>query len=170
MLEYSDLRYRKELIPDASVERVPIYFLRDAMNNFIQVDWVSEEMVNEIITSQIESYTVEENNDIAVMEYMGRVTPAFGMLGTVVGLILLLADRRLRESELENLFDRLEHEYAPRRKRYRSYLKGLQPAASRTLENDAYIDDGEDETVDTAPRPLPLNPTLHRFFLELFRR
>jgi chemotaxis protein MotA len=90
MLEFTDLRYRKELIPDATVERVPIYFLRDAMNNFIQVDWVSEEMVNEIITSQIEGYTIEENNDIAVMEYMGRVAPAFGMLGTVVGLILLL--------------------------------------------------------------------------------
>lgn len=90
MLEFADLRYRKELVPDSSVERVPIYFLRDAMNNFIQVDWVSEEMVNEIITSQIENYTIEENNDIAVMEYMGRVTPAFGMLGTVVGLILLL--------------------------------------------------------------------------------
>jgi len=60
------------------------------VNSFIQVDWVTEEMVNEIVTSQIEGYTVEENNDIAVMEYMGRVAPAFGMLGTVVGLILLL--------------------------------------------------------------------------------
>lgn len=90
MLEFSEARYRKELIPDSSVERVPLYFMRDAMNNFIQVDWVSEEMVNEIISSQIENYTVEENNDIAVMEYMGRVAPAFGMLGTIVGLILLL--------------------------------------------------------------------------------
>lgn len=90
LLDFGDLRYRKQLIPDASVDNVPIYFLRDAMNNFIQVDWVSEEMVNEIITSQIENFTIEENQDIAVMEYMGRVAPAFGMLGTVVGLILLL--------------------------------------------------------------------------------
>ena len=90
MLEFGDLRYRNELIPDDKVNSIPIYFMRDAMNNFIQVDWVSEEMVNEIITSQIENYIVEENQDIAVMEYMGRVTPAFGMLGTVVGLILLL--------------------------------------------------------------------------------
>lgn len=90
LLEFGDLRYRKQLIPDSSVENVPIYFLRDAVNSFIQVDWVTEEMVNEIITSQIENYTVEENQDIAVMEYMGRVAPAFGMLGTVVGLILLL--------------------------------------------------------------------------------
>ena len=90
MLEFGDLRYRNELIPDEKVNAIPIYFMRDAMNNFIQVDWVSEDMVNEIVTSQIENYIVEENQDIAVMEYMGRVTPAFGMLGTVVGLILLL--------------------------------------------------------------------------------
>jgi hypothetical protein len=82
----------------------------------------------------------------------------------------LETDRRLRESELEDLFHRLERDCAPRRKRYRSYLKGLQPATSRTPLSAAYVDDAEDETVDTAPRPLPLNPALHRFFLELFRR
>lgn len=82
----------------------------------------------------------------------------------------LETDRRLREGELEDLFHRLERDYAPRRKRYRSYLKGLQPTTSRTLESAAYVEDAEDETVDTAPRPLPLNPALHRFFLELFRR
>lgn len=90
MLEFGDIRFRNEIIPDEKVNAIPIYFMRDAINNFIQVDWVSEEMVNEIITSQIEGYMVEENMDISVMEYMGRVTPAFGMLGTVVGLILLL--------------------------------------------------------------------------------
>ena len=90
MLEFGDLRFRNELIPDEKISSVNLYFMRDALENFIQVDWVSEEMVNEIITSQIENYVVEENQDISVMEYMGRVTPAFGMLGTIVGLILLL--------------------------------------------------------------------------------
>ena len=90
MLEFGDLRYRNELIPDEKVNSIPIYFMRDAISNFIQVDWVTEDMVNEIVTSQIENYIVEENQDISVMEYMGRVVPAFGMLGTVVGLILLL--------------------------------------------------------------------------------
>ncbi len=50
LLEFGDLRFRKQLIPDADVDGVPIYFLRDAVNSFIQVDWVSEEKVNEIIT------------------------------------------------------------------------------------------------------------------------
>jgi len=90
MTDFADYRYRNEIIPDGKIAAVPIYFLRDAMENFVQVDWVSEEMTQEIINSEIESYDWLQNQEIAVMEYMGRVAPAFGMLGTVVGLILLL--------------------------------------------------------------------------------
>lgn len=90
MLQFAEMRYRNEMIPDGSISEIPIYFMRDAMENFIQVDWVSEEMVVEIINSEIENYDFEQNQEIGVMEYMGKVAPAFGMLGTVVGLILLL--------------------------------------------------------------------------------
>ena len=90
MVDFADYRYRNEIIPDDRIAAVPIYFLRDAMENFVQVDWVSEEMAQEIITSEIESYDWQQTQEISVMEYMGRVGPAFGMLGTVVGLILLM--------------------------------------------------------------------------------
>ena len=90
ILDFADYRYRKELIPDEKIAAVPLYFLRDAMNNFIQVDYVSEEMVEEIVNSEIEGYNFQQDREIAVMEYMARAAPAFGMLGTVVGLILLL--------------------------------------------------------------------------------
>jgi chemotaxis protein MotA len=90
VVRFADLRFRNELIPDEEISRIPVYFLRDSLENFIQVDWVSEEMVREIISSEIEGYGFEQDHEIRVMEYMGRVAPAFGMLGTVVGLILLL--------------------------------------------------------------------------------
>lgn len=90
MLEYGDYRFRNEIIPDEKVNEVPLYFLRDAINNFVQVDFVSEEMVQEIINSEIESFEFEQGQEISVLEYLGKVAPAFGMLGTVVGLILLL--------------------------------------------------------------------------------
>jgi len=86
------MRFRNEMIPDERVAAIPIYFLRDALENFVLVDWVSEEMVGEILSSEIENYDFEQQQEIAVMEYMGRVSPAFGMLGTVVGLILLLGN------------------------------------------------------------------------------
>jgi chemotaxis protein MotA len=92
VLEFADNRFRNELIPDQKIAALPLYFLRDAMENFIQVDWVSEEMVREIITSEIENYAYQQDQEVAVMEYMGRVSPAFGMLGTVVGLILLMGE------------------------------------------------------------------------------
>ena len=90
VMEFAEYRYQNELIPDEKVSEVPLYFMRDAMENFIQVDWVSEDMVREIITSEIDNYAFTQNHETSVMEYMGRVAPAFGMLGTVVGLILLL--------------------------------------------------------------------------------
>ncbi|MBI3992611.1 MAG: MotA/TolQ/ExbB proton channel family protein [Candidatus Lambdaproteobacteria bacterium] len=90
MVEFAELRFRKQMIPDEKIAAIPLYFLRDALENFIQVDWVSEEMVTEIINSEIESYAYNADQEINVMEYMGRVAPAFGMLGTVVGLILMM--------------------------------------------------------------------------------
>jgi chemotaxis protein MotA len=92
VLEFADYRFRNELIPDERIAAIPLYFLRDAMDNFIQVDWVSEEMVREIISSEIENYAYLQDQEVAVMDYMGRVAPAFGMLGTVVGLILLMGE------------------------------------------------------------------------------
>lgn len=92
VLDFAEYRYRNELIPDAKIAALPLYFLRDAMENFIMVDWVSEEMVREIMGSEVESFAHEQDQETAVMDYMGRVAPAFGMLGTVVGLILLMGE------------------------------------------------------------------------------
>lgn len=90
MVEFANLRFRDEIIPDARVAAIPLYFMRDAIENLIQVDWVSEEMLQEIITSEIENYAYLEDQDISVMDYLGKAAPAFGLLGTVVGLIILL--------------------------------------------------------------------------------
>ncbi|MDH4225836.1 MAG: MotA/TolQ/ExbB proton channel family protein, partial [Deltaproteobacteria bacterium] len=101
--KFSDLRFRKQMIPDEEVDRIPLYFLRDAINNFIQVDWVSEEMVQEIISSEIEMYAYNQDQEISVMEYLGKVAPAFGMLGTVVGLILLMGQAAGENSSIGSI-------------------------------------------------------------------
>lgn len=82
----------------------------------------------------------------------------------------LETDRRLREDELAGLFDQLETEYGARRKRYRSYLKGLQPTPRRAPSAPQEFDEAPETMADGSPPPLPLSPMLHRFFLELFRR
>jgi len=90
MMEFAEFRFKDEIIPDARIAAIPVYFMRDAIENFIQVDWVSEEMMQEIIFSEIEHFAQMEEQDIAVMDYMGKAAPAFGLLGTIVGLIILL--------------------------------------------------------------------------------
>ena len=85
MTEFSELRYQDEIIPDGRVSSIPLYFMRDAIENFIQVDWVSEEMMIEIISSEIDNYAYQEDQDILVLSYMGKAAPAFGLLGTVLG-------------------------------------------------------------------------------------
>lgn len=79
-------------------------------------------------------------------------------------------DRQLRESEQTELHDRLGREYAARRKRYGSFLKSLSPIVSRRDTQPAYWDETNVDAADTTPRPIPLHPGLHQFFLELFRR
>jgi chemotaxis protein MotA len=90
MLELSEFRFKEEIVPDARVAAIPLYFMRDCIENFILVDWISEEMMEEIISSEIENFAYQEDKDIAVMNYMGKAAPAFGLVGTVVGLITLL--------------------------------------------------------------------------------
>ena len=103
MMEFADFRFQNEMIPDARVDAIPIYFLRDAMQNFIQVDWVTPEMTEEIINSEIEHYDWQQDQEISVVEYMGRVAPAFGMLGTIVGLILMLGRAAGENAEIVDI-------------------------------------------------------------------
>ena len=47
-------------------------------------------MIEEIVRSEIEMYNYRSFEEIDMLEFMGRASPAFGMIGTVVGLILML--------------------------------------------------------------------------------
>ena len=80
------------------------------------------------------------------------------------------SDRQAREDEMAGLFARLEAEYAPRRKRYRAFLRDLRPTSPATQEPEFFPDAAGDAPGDLAEPPLPLHPGLHRFFLSLFRK
>ena len=64
--------------------------LQNWLQDFIAVDLVTEEMIEEIVRSEIEMYNYRSFEEIDMLEFMGRASPAFGMIGTVVGLILML--------------------------------------------------------------------------------
>ena len=79
-----------EIITDADIESINNENLREWVQDFIAVDVVSEEMIEEIIQSEIEMYNYRAFEEIDVLRFLGAATPAFGMVGTVVGLILML--------------------------------------------------------------------------------
>ena len=83
-------RANKELITDEEISTVKNSDLQTWLQDFIAVDLVTEEMIEEIVRSEIEMYNYRSFEEIDMLEFMGRAAPAFGMIGTVVGLILML--------------------------------------------------------------------------------
>ena len=76
---------------EADFERIlEMDLLIEWLEDFIAVEIVTEEMIEEIIRSEIEMYNYRSYEEIDLLEFMGRACPAFGMIGTVVGLILML--------------------------------------------------------------------------------
>lgn len=65
-------------------------FIRDAM--ILLNDYKDEETIEDIMDHDIESRYVELYKPYKVMEMVANIAPAFGLVGTLVGLIGLLSD------------------------------------------------------------------------------
>ncbi len=90
VMRLAEKRSAGEIITDADIEDIQNDNLREWVQDFIAVDVVSEEMITEIIQSEIEMYNYRAFEEIDVLRFLGAAAPAFGMVGTVVGLILML--------------------------------------------------------------------------------
>ena len=90
VLKLCEKRVNKKMITDEEIAAVTNQDLRNWLQDFIAVEIVTEEMIEEIIRSEIEMYNYRSYEEIDLLEFMGRACPAFGMIGTVVGLILML--------------------------------------------------------------------------------
>ena len=90
VISLCEKRANKELITDEEISAVKNTDLQNWLQDFIAVDMVTEEMIEEIVRSEIEMYNYRSFEEIDMLEFMGRAAPAFGMIGTVVGLIMML--------------------------------------------------------------------------------
>ena len=90
VIHLCEKRANNELITDEEISAVKNTDLQNWLQDFIAVDLVTEEMIEEIVRSEIEMYNYRSFEEIDMLEFMGRASPAFGMIGTVVGLILML--------------------------------------------------------------------------------
>ena len=71
---------------------------RDNENTFLvsgiqmAVDGTDPELIEQIMCSEVESVSERHLSGKAILENMGKYAPAFGMIGTLVGLVLMLAN------------------------------------------------------------------------------
>ena len=90
VINLCEKRANNELITDEEISAVKNTDLQNWLQDFIAVELVTEDMIEEIVRSEIEMYNYRSFEEIDMLEFMGRASPAFGMIGTVVGLILML--------------------------------------------------------------------------------
>ena len=72
--------------------------VRDNDNTFLvsgiqmAVDGTDPELIEQIMSCEVESVADRHGNGKALLDNMGKFAPAFGMIGTLVGLVLMLAN------------------------------------------------------------------------------
>ena len=76
----------KEL--ENAIGRVRNFFLRDGIQ--MVVDGYAVEEIRSILITRIDYREERERNEAGLFKAMGRFSPAFGMLGTLIGLVFML--------------------------------------------------------------------------------
>jgi chemotaxis protein MotA len=62
------------------------------------VDGTRPEILEDVLRTEIEALAARQKNDRSLIEQLGRFAPAFGMIGTLVGLIVMLGNLGSPES------------------------------------------------------------------------
>jgi len=75
---------------EEDVRQVPIPFVRRGMS--LVIDGTSAELVREILETELASMQARHRGGISIFETLGGFAPTLGILGTVMGLVNMLAN------------------------------------------------------------------------------
>jgi len=73
---------------EKSLPNVNNFFLRDGLQ--MVVDGYNPNEIREILETRIENRVLREKGEANVLKTMGKYSPAFGMIGTLIGLVVML--------------------------------------------------------------------------------
>lgn len=73
---------------EKSLPNVRNFFLRDGLQ--MVVDGYNPNEIREILETRIENRVLREQGEANVLKTMGKYSPAFGMIGTLIGLVVML--------------------------------------------------------------------------------
>ncbi|MGC9363957.1 MAG: motility protein A [Fidelibacterota bacterium] len=73
---------------EKSLGSVKNFFLRDGLQ--MVIDGYNPDEIREILETRIENRILREKGEANVLRTMGKYSPAFGMIGTLIGLVVML--------------------------------------------------------------------------------
>ena len=88
IVELSDTARKGSAELEGALSGIKDPFLRDGVQMI--VDGLDEESIQEILATRVENREARESAESSVFKTMGAFAPAFGMIGTLVGLVAML--------------------------------------------------------------------------------
>lgn len=90
IVDVAKVARKNVLAIEDSLPSIENEFLRNGLR--LVVDRVDRELVTDIMMSEMKYADQKKSLDLGVMKLMSTYSPAFGMIGTLIGLVLMLAD------------------------------------------------------------------------------
>ena len=88
-VEVADIARKGTAELEKQVESIDSFFFRDGVQ--MVVDGYSLEELTEILNTRIDNREIRENTQAGLFKSMGTMAPAWGMVGTLLGLVVMLA-------------------------------------------------------------------------------
>ncbi len=88
----AEKRYSGKRITNDDLNSLENPFMRRWIEGLIVREQVEEESLAQIIHAEVKMYDQRAEEEIEIFDFMGTAAPAFGMVGTIVGLVLMLAE------------------------------------------------------------------------------
>ena len=88
----AEKRYSGKRITNDDISGLANPFMRRWIEALIVREQVEQESLEQIVQAEVSMYEQRADEEIEIFDFMGTAAPAFGMVGTIVGLVLMLAE------------------------------------------------------------------------------
>jgi len=88
----SEKRFSGKRITNDDISGLENPFMRRWIEALIVREQVEQVSLEQIVHAEVSMYEQRADEEIEIFDFMGTAAPAFGMVGTIVGLVLMLAE------------------------------------------------------------------------------
>ena len=99
----AEKRYSGKRITNDDLSSLENPFMRRWIEGLIVREQVEQESLAQILRAEVSMYEQRADEEIEIFDFMGTAAPAFGMVGTIVGLVLMLAETGSIRSVMQSM-------------------------------------------------------------------